>query len=112
MKSSQFTKNSSNASADRRDRAGLEAALARPQTGYYKDLIEEGAALWESLSRNPPLIDGNKRISITTAVSFLRMNEAEIAVDDHETYAFVIGLHDTGQFWFEALEQWLREHVK
>ena len=28
------------------DRAGLESALARPQSGYYEDLIEEAAALW------------------------------------------------------------------
>ena len=32
-----------------RDRGLLEAALYRPQTGYYGDLIEEAAALWESL---------------------------------------------------------------
>ena len=28
-----------------RDRGGLESALARPQTGYYVDLIQEAAAL-------------------------------------------------------------------
>lgn len=44
-----------------RDRGGLESALARPQTGYYDDLIQEAAALWESLSQNHPFIDGNKR---------------------------------------------------
>ena len=32
-----------------RDQGLLEAALYRPQTGYYKDLIEEAAALWESM---------------------------------------------------------------
>lgn len=31
-----------------RDPGLLEAALFRPQTGYYADLIEEAAALWES----------------------------------------------------------------
>ncbi len=36
-----------------RDPGQLEAALYRPQTGYYADLIEEAAALWESLSKNP-----------------------------------------------------------
>jgi death-on-curing protein len=36
-------------SAGVRDRGLLEAALFRPQTGYYADLIEEAAALWESL---------------------------------------------------------------
>lgn len=34
-----------------RDRGALEAAAARPQTGYYRDIIEEGAALCESLLR-------------------------------------------------------------
>ena len=39
-----------------RDRGGLESALARPQTGYYRDLIQEAAALWESLSQNHPFV--------------------------------------------------------
>ena len=39
-----------------RDRGLLEAAIFRPQTGYYADLIEEAAALWESLSQNHPFI--------------------------------------------------------
>ena len=29
-----------------RDMGLLEAALYRPQTGYYTDIIEEAAALW------------------------------------------------------------------
>ena len=37
-----------------RDRGLLEAAIFRPQSGYYADLIEEAAALWESLSQPPP----------------------------------------------------------
>jgi death-on-curing protein len=35
-------------SAGVRDAGLLEAALFRPQTGYYHDVIEEAAALWES----------------------------------------------------------------
>ncbi len=46
-----------------RDPGLLEAALFRPQTGYYADLIEEVAALWESLAQNHPFIDGNKRVA-------------------------------------------------
>jgi len=30
-------------------------ALARPHSGYCRDLIEEAAALWESLSQDRPL---------------------------------------------------------
>jgi death on curing protein len=43
-----------------RDRGLLESALYRPQTGYYTDLLEEAAALWESLSQNHPLVDGQQ----------------------------------------------------
>jgi len=39
-----------------RDASGLEAALLRPQTGYCADLIEEAAALWESLAQNHPFV--------------------------------------------------------
>ncbi len=43
-----------------RDRGALEAALARPRSGYYEDLIQEAAALWESLSQNHPFLDGKQ----------------------------------------------------
>ena len=36
-----------------RDLGLLEAALYRPQTGYYADLIEEAGALWESALSEP-----------------------------------------------------------
>ncbi len=35
---------------------GLEAAAARPQTGYYVDIVEGGAALCESLLQNRPFV--------------------------------------------------------
>lgn len=46
-----------------RDPGALEAALFRPQTGYYKDIVAEAAALLESLAINHPFVDGNKRIA-------------------------------------------------
>ena len=59
-----------------RDRGLLEGALFRPQTGYYSSLIEEAAALWESLSQNHPFVDGNKRTAFATAYTFLVINGA------------------------------------
>jgi len=35
-----------------RELGQLEAALFRPQTGHYPDIVAEAAALWESLSQN------------------------------------------------------------
>ena len=43
-----------------RDMGALESALMRPQMGYYDGLIEEAAALMESLAMNHPFVDGNK----------------------------------------------------
>src|SRR5215470_17879008 len=55
-----------------RDHGLLEAAVNRPQTGYYSDVIEEAGALWESVSQNHPFFDGNKRTAFAAAYTFSR----------------------------------------
>ncbi len=94
-----------------RDHGLLESALYRPQTGYYADLIEEAAALWESLAQNHPFVDGNKRTAFAATYSFLAINGAQITAGAHETYAFVMGLYEANQFNLERLTPWLRSHV-
>ncbi len=95
-----------------RDRAALEAALARPKRGYYRDVIEEAAALLESLSQNHPFIDGNKRTAITVAAGLLRVNGCHLEFDDLEAFRFLTQLYESGQFRFDRLEPWLRSHTK
>ena len=63
-----------------RDPGILESALFRPQTGYYSDLIEEAAALWESLSQNHPFLDGNKRTAFAATYTFLAINGARLVL--------------------------------
>lgn len=46
-----------------RDVGALESALHRPQTRYYETIVHEAAALFESLIKNHPLADGNKRVA-------------------------------------------------
>lgn len=94
-----------------RDRGLLEAALYRPQTGYYTDLIEEAAALWESLAQNHTFIDGNKRTAFAVTYTFLAINGGLITADGIETHAFIINLHEAGTFNFERLTEWLRNNV-
>jgi death on curing protein len=93
-----------------RDRGALESALARPQSGYYKDIIEQGAALMESLSQNHPFLDGNKRTAIAVTAAFLRMNGWRLEFDDWKAYEFLIQLYEGDQFRFEPLAVWLRQH--
>ena len=94
-----------------RDPGQLEAALFRPQTGYYSDLIAEAAALWESLSQNHPFIDGNKRTAFASMHVFLIINGYRLHTTVTDAMSFVTGLYDTHSFRFEALELWLREHT-
>ncbi|MCX6620231.1 MAG: type II toxin-antitoxin system death-on-curing family toxin [Acidobacteria bacterium] len=91
-----------------RDRGALEGAVARPQTGYYEDLIQEAAALWESLSQNHPFVDGNKRVAVTVTAAFLKMNGYGLDFNDLELYKFLIDLYETGRMRFAELESWLR----
>ncbi len=94
-----------------RDPGLLEAALFRPQTGYYADLIEEAAALWESMSQNHPFIDGNKRTAFAATYTFLAINGARINAGAQQTYSFLSGLYEKDQFNFDKLVAWLRDHV-
>lgn len=95
-----------------RDAGALESALMRPQTGYYGDIVEESAALMESLVNNHPFIDGNKRTAFFTIDAFLRANGYYIECDNDAAYAFFVGLFETGAFNFGNLEKWIREKIK
>jgi death-on-curing protein len=90
-----------------RDPGLLEAALYRPQTGYYASLIDEAAALWESLSQNHAFIDGNKRVAFAATFTFLRINGLVITAGDADTEAFVVDLYERREVRFESLRAWL-----
>jgi death-on-curing protein len=94
-----------------RDHGLLESALYRPQTGYYADLVEEAAALWESLSQNHPFIDGNKRTAFAATYTFLAINGAQLTANAGDTYNFVSRLYENGEFTFDKLVPWLRSNV-
>jgi death on curing protein len=95
-----------------RDLAALESALARPQNGYYQDVVEQAAALLESLSQNQAFIDGNKRTAIAITAAFLCVNGYRLDFEDQEAYTFMMGLYEKGQFRFEKLEPWVRKHSR
>jgi len=94
-----------------RDHGLLEAALFRPQTGYYADLIDEAAALWESVSQNRPFVDGNKRTGFAVMYTFLAINGARLTANAAETEKFMLALYAAGTFEFDHLSRWLRGHA-
>ena len=94
-----------------RDFGLLEAALYRPQTGYYEDVIEEAAALWESLAMNHPFVDGNKRVAVAAMVTFLAINGYAIRQDAQVIYRFIIENLEGRSFSYDRLAAWLRENT-
>src|SRR6184192_4401819 len=95
-----------------RERARLEAAVFRPQIGYYNSLAEEAAALMESLANNHPFLDGNKRVAFDASHTFLLMNGFTIEADPVETYVFMVDAIAEGRFRFPVILDWLDVHVK
>jgi death on curing protein len=95
-----------------RDKNAVEAAVFRPQTGYYNSIEEEAAALMESLGNNNGFLDGNKRIAFTATDVFLRRNGYYIEVDAVEGYEFIDGSMDRGEFRFPQILEWIRHHIQ
>jgi death on curing protein len=95
-----------------RDKNAVEAAVFRPQTGYYNSLEEEAAALMESLGNNHGFLDGNKRIAFTAADVFLRRNGFYIEVEGVEGHAFIVGSMERHEFRFAQILEWIRRHIK
>ena len=95
-----------------RDVGALESALHRPQTGYYDTIVDEAAALLESLAQNHPFVDGNKRVALAVVDVFLRINGYSINANSKQIYDHLIKLFDDQAFDIAHLIPWLREIVR
>ncbi len=94
-----------------RDLGLIESALLRPQTGYYSDLVEEAAALWESLAMNHGFIDGNKRVAFACTELFLQLNGLDIVPDDQTIETFIYSHLEAGTFRKDEIDAWLRANT-
>lgn len=79
-----------------RDAGLLESALAQPPTSWVYDLKADlpslAAAYAFHLTKNHPFNDGNKRVALHTAMTFLLINGVEINVSQETLYEAVISL--------------------
>lgn len=97
-----------------RDVALLESAVARPQATFdgvdlYPDLFYKAAALMDSLIRNHPFIDGNKRTGIAAAALFLRQNSRYLTATNSELEAFTLYVTESRPDVSE-IAAWLETH--
>jgi len=95
-----------------RDNGLLEAAIYRPQNGYYDDLIHEAAALMESLANNHAFLDGNKRISFAVTDTFLRMNGYYIEIEALTAHQYITEAIGRREFRVGQIREWLTRNAR
>ena len=89
----------------------LESALYRPQSGYYSDIIEMAVAMFESLIKNHPFVDGNKRVAFFSTDVFLRLNGYKFKVEGKQAHRFLMSLFENSQCDFEHLKPWVSQSI-
>lgn len=94
-----------------RDPGAIEAALFRPQSGYYADIIEEAAALLESLLINHPFVDGNKRTAFAICHVFLDINGFRLDAEPKWLYDRILHWLKEKDGRFETMVEDLRSCV-
>ena len=93
-----------------RDLGLLDSAAHRPQaTAFgedaYPDLDTKAAVLLESIVRNHPLVDGNKRLSWVAVVVFYGLNGLALCAPEEPAYDLVIGVPEGRVTHTEAATQ-------
>ena len=93
----------------------LDSALHAPQAGFgeedfYPSLEEKAAVLCLHLARNHPLPDGNKRLAWMATVTFLRLNDVDLAVSTETAVSMIIDVA-SGIMSQSDLADWLRQHL-
>jgi death on curing protein len=98
-----------------RDVGGLEAAHERPFSGFgdyefYPTPEQKAAALIESIVKNHPFIDGNKRTGYVLMRLLLNVYKKDIEITEDEKYDFVIKVAE-GKWDYDEILSWLQKHV-
>lgn len=103
-------------SAGIRDDGLLQSALARPRTTFggqelYPTLFEKAAALAESLVRNHPFVDGNKRMGLACMRVMLKINGFQVIASQDEKVR-LIGQIALKELSVEDVAEWLAKHTQ
>jgi death-on-curing protein len=89
----------------------LDSALDSPRNhftyGGGADVFELAAAYARALTQDHPFVDGNKRVALTIALTFLEKNGVIVTASEAEAVEMVLGL-STREVDAPAFAEWLR----
>ena len=95
----------------------LQAAAARPAASAfgedaYPTLVEKAAALFHSLAKNHPLVDGNKRLALAGGATFLWINGLRLTMSNDEAYDLIIAIASGGLDTVDGIANVLRRKTR
>ena len=98
-----------------RDHSLLDSAINRLFQTFdnellYPSIIDQSAAIIESIIKNHPFNDGNKRTGYTMMRLHLLNNELDIKASEDDKYDFVISIA-SGQIDFDQIKQWIERKM-
>jgi death on curing protein len=99
-----------------RDHGLLASAADRPRTSVfgedaYPEFTDQAAALMHSLARNPPLVDGNKRLAWAATRVFCLLNARDLtyeSVDVAERFVLDVA---AGELDVPDIAAWIAERL-
>ena len=99
-----------------RDVSLLVSAINRPFGGtenseFYPTIPEKAGALIESLVKNHPFIDGNKRTGYVIMRLFLMQNSFDLEATQDDKYKFVLDIA-AGKLTIDQITLWIVNHLK
>lgn len=97
-----------------RDAGLLDAAVHRPQATFagedlYPSLFDKAGALCHSLIKNHAFVDGNKRTSLLSSMTFLELNGYIFDCGQDELVEFGLKI-DNENVSPDGIASWLRSH--
>lgn len=99
-----------------RDFTLIHSAVERPKASFsgrllYADIWIQASALIQSLIKNHPFEDGNKRTGFFSTLRFLNINGWDIKGNEEEIYDFALQI-DTKNLSLNQIAVWLKKHSK
>lgn len=99
-----------------RDIGLVESAVARPRASFggedlYINIFDKAAALLQSLLKNHPFVDGNKRTALASAGVFLKINGYKLTNTHEKEVEFAVRV-DNQNLTLEQISSWLQKNSK
>lgn len=98
-----------------RDIELLHSAIERPKASFggeylYSSVLDMGAAVLQSLVKNHPFIDGNKRTAFFATLRFFQRNDHLFTFENKDIVKFIVDV-DTKNLSISDIATWFEKRL-